>query len=49
MALLDFQIVERQRLNPVYAEALLSTTKNDPTTERTRDPLVGIFIGKEEP
>ena len=49
IALLDFQDVERQLLRPVYTVALLSTTKNDPTTETITEPLVGTFMVKEEP
>jgi hypothetical protein len=33
----------------MYAEALLSTEKKDPTTETIRDPLVGMFIANKDP
>jgi hypothetical protein len=49
IALLDFQDVDRQRLKPMNADALLSTTKNDPATKTTADPLVGMFMEREDP
>ncbi len=49
IALLDIQDVERQRLKPMNADALLSTTKDDPATRTTADPLVGMFMEKEDP
>jgi len=49
IALLDFQEVDAQRLSPIYADALLSTAKKEPTTATIKDPLVGTFMAKEEP